>query len=110
MLQRRQGGELGKEIENILDKLFIRRYGSSQAQLALFPPARDNQEAKNVSWPGRIPAVTDTKMIVAWNSLMISGLARAFAVFSEPLYWQMATVAAEFILQHQCDRRSCRLG
>ncbi|MDJ0529407.1 MAG: DUF255 domain-containing protein, partial [Microcystis sp. M53600_WE12] len=32
VLQRRQGGELGKEIENMLDKLFIRRYGSSQAQ------------------------------------------------------------------------------
>jgi hypothetical protein len=50
-------------------------------------------------------------MIVAWNSLMISGLARAFAVFSEPLYWQMATVAAEFILKHQwLDGRFQRLN
>ncbi|MFN9732865.1 MAG: thioredoxin domain-containing protein [Microcystis sp.] len=111
VLQRRQGGELWSEIENMLDKLFIRRYGSSQSQLALFPPARDNQEAKTVSWPGRIPAVTDTKMIVAWNSLMISGLARAFAVFSEPLYWQMASQAAEFILKHQwLDGRFQRLN
>jgi uncharacterized protein YyaL (SSP411 family) len=101
VLQRRQEGELSLQIENILDRLFIRRYGTSQGQLALFPPAADNQEAKTVSWPGRIPAVTDTKMIVAWNSLMISGLARAFAVFGESLYWQMATQAAQFILDHQ---------
>lgn len=54
-----------------------------------------------MTWPGRIPPVTDTKMIVAWNSLMISGLARAATVFSQPLYLQMATTAAEFILAHQ---------
>jgi uncharacterized protein YyaL (SSP411 family) len=111
VLQRRQGGELSLEIENILDKLFIRRYGSSQTQLAMFPPAMDNQEAKTVSWPGRIPAVTDTKMIVAWNSLMISGLARAFAVFGEPLYWEMATTATRFILDNQwLDGRLQRLN
>jgi uncharacterized protein YyaL (SSP411 family) len=111
VLQRRQEGELSLQIENILDRLFIRRYGTSQGQLALFPPAADNQEAKTVSWPGRIPAVTDTKMIVAWNSLMISGLARAFAVFGESLYWQMATQAAQFILDHQwLDGRFQRLN
>lgn len=111
VLQRRQGGELSPEIENILDKLFIRRYGSSGTQLAVFPPAMDNQEAKTVSWPGRIPAVTDTKMIVAWNSLMISGLARASAVFGEPLYWEMATKATQFILDNQwLDGRLQRLN
>jgi uncharacterized protein len=101
VLQRRQEGELSLEVENILDKLFILRYGVSPSQLAVFPPAGDNQEAKTVAWPGRIPAVTDTKMIVAWNSLMISGLARAFAVFSEPSYWEMATKATQFILDNQ---------
>lgn len=50
---------------------------------------------------GRIPPVTDTKMIVAWNSLMISGLARATAVFQKPSYWELATNAAKFILAHQ---------
>jgi uncharacterized protein YyaL (SSP411 family) len=98
-------------MEKILDKLFSQRYGSSQTQLAVFPPAMDNQEAKTVSWPGRIPAVTDTKMIVAWNSLMISGLARAFAVFSELLYWEMATKATQFILDNQwLDGRLQRLN
>jgi uncharacterized protein YyaL (SSP411 family) len=40
-------------------------------------------------------------MIVAWNSLMISGLARAYSVFREPEYLELATGAAKFILDNQ---------
>jgi uncharacterized protein YyaL (SSP411 family) len=50
-----------------------------------------------LSWAGRIPSVTDTKMIVAWNSLMISGLARAAAVFHDSTYFELAAKAAQFI-------------
>jgi len=67
-------------VETILGKL--PSYGAIEA-LETFPPARNNQEAKTHKWPGRIPPVTDTKMIVAWNSLMISGLARAYGVFRQ---------------------------
>jgi uncharacterized protein len=97
--------------EIILDKLFAVRYGVSSTEIASFPPARNNEEAKTVRWPGRIPAVTDTKMIVAWNSLMISGLARAYGVFRDNSYWTLATDAAQFILDHQwVDGRFHRLN
>jgi hypothetical protein len=101
VLQRRQGGELASGIEVILDKLFLARYGRGAEEFKYFPPARNNQEAKSLSWEGRIPAVTDTKMIVAWNSLMISGLARAYGVFAESSYWDLAVAATQFILNNQ---------
>lgn len=50
-------------------------------------------------------------MIVAWNSLMISGLARAAAVLQQPAYYNLAATAAQFILQHQfVDARFHRLN
>lgn len=111
VLQRRNGGELSPTLEVALGKLFAVRYGSLPNAISTFPPARDNHEAKTTDWPGRIPAVTDTKMIVAWNSLMISGLARAAAVFQAPEYWELAATAANFIWEHQfVDGRFHRLN
>ncbi|WP_008308489.1 thioredoxin domain-containing protein [Leptolyngbya sp. PCC 6406] len=127
VLQRRIPGVLNAALEGTLAKLFAIRYGQPPDTLETFPPARNNGEAKGQSWPGRIPAVTDTKLIVAWNSLMISGLARAAAVmgqqddgqqdYGQQDYgemvgvtsprgldqppWVIAVRAAEFILQHQ---------
>lgn len=100
VLQRQESELLPDIVEASLAKLFQVRYGSS-SDVTTFPPARDNQEAKSQPWPGRIPPVTDTKMIVAWNSLMISGLARAYAVLREPEYLELAISAAGFILNHQ---------
>ncbi|PLZ89242.1 thioredoxin domain-containing protein [Fischerella thermalis CCMEE 5198] len=111
VLQRRRSGELSATVETALKKLFVARYGATPESLETFLPARNNQEAKSHNWPGRIPAVTDTKMIVAWNSLMISGLARAYAVFREPVYLELATTAADFIVNHQfVDGRFHRLN
>ncbi len=101
VLQRSNAEAFTSNIEAILAKLFAVRYGDKPEDLAIFPPACNNDEAKTKNWPGRIPAVTDTKMIVAWNSLMISGLARAAVVFQQPEYLELASVAAEFILNHQ---------
>ncbi|APB34532.1 thioredoxin domain-containing protein [Gloeomargarita lithophora Alchichica-D10] len=101
VLQRLQGGRLANGVESALDKLFTHRYGSPSELCLKFPPAVDAQQAKTMNWPGRIPPVTDTKMIVAWNSLMISGLARAAMVFQEPNYGKLATQCAEFILKSQ---------
>ncbi|MDJ0733824.1 MAG: thioredoxin domain-containing protein [Nostocaceae cyanobacterium] len=101
VLQRRHPGTLSASSESILDKLFTTRYGATGESITTFPPAGNNQEAKTGNWQGRIPAVTDTKMIVAWNSLMISGLARAYGVFQKPEYLELATKAARFILEHQ---------
>jgi hypothetical protein len=111
VLQRRHTGELSETVENALKKLFQVRYGSTVEALATFPPARNNQEAKTQTWAGRIPPVTDTKMIVAWNSLTISGLARAAAVFQQDDYLELAVRAANFILENQwVDGRFHRLN
>ena len=101
VLQRRIPNQLSERCENILGKLFAVRYGATASELETFPPARNNQEAKTNDWLGRIPPVTDTKMIVAWNSLMISGLARAYGVFGQPEYLSLAARAANFIMNNQ---------
>lgn len=101
VLQRHHGEALGASTVSALNQLFQTRYGTTAENLSVFPPAQNNQAAKTQHWPGRIPAVTDTKMIVAWNGLMISGLARAAAVFANRLYFDMAVRAARFILENQ---------
>ncbi|MEG3925271.1 MULTISPECIES: thioredoxin domain-containing protein [unclassified Microcoleus] len=111
VLQRRHPGKLSDTVETALAKLFAVRYGGNRDTVKTFPPARNNQEAKNDTWPGRIPAVTDTKMIAAWNSLMISGLARAAAVFGNLEYLELAVKAANFMLDNQwTDGRFQRLN
>jgi uncharacterized protein YyaL (SSP411 family) len=111
VLQRLLPGELSQTLEITLSKLFVTRYGAAPDSLETFPPARDNQEAKTTNWPGRIMIVTDTKMIVAWNSLMISGLARAAEVFQQSSYLELAIQAAKFIWDHQfVDGRFHRLN
>ncbi len=101
VLQRTHPGPLSAEVESSLDHLFTLRYGAPAAELATFPPAVDNLAAKTHSWPGRIPPVTDTKLIVAWNALMISGLAKAAIALKTPAYLATALTAAEYIRQHQ---------
>ncbi len=111
VLQRRQGGALTESVKALCARLFALRYGTEAVSLTTFPPARDNQEAKTRAWPGRIPPVTDTKLIVAWNSLMISGLARAYAVLGDRHYRDLAHRAMDFILTQQwLDGRLQRLN
>lgn len=111
VLQLRKKEVFSGDIEKILDKLFILRYGHSREDLITFPPVTNKEEVKKKSWTGRISPVTDTKMIVAWNSLMISGLARTYGVFREPLYWKLAIKATEFILNEQWkEKRLHRLN
>ena len=111
VLQRVNSEKLSSDLEAVLEKLFVARYGNNKTEIKTFPPARNNAEAKSHNWQGRIPAVTDTKMIVAWNSLMISGLARAYGVFSQPQYLELATQATKFILDNQfVDGRFYRLN
>lgn len=101
VLQRSQPGELSETAEKALAKLFEIRYGAAPDAVETFPPARNNDEAKGKKWPGRIPAVTDTKMIAAWNSLTISGLARAAVAFNNTEYLELASKAANFMLENQ---------
>ena len=111
VLQRLGSDVLSNSLEQALNKLFTVRYGKSATEIATFPPAKNNQEAKTKDWLGRIPPVTDTKAIAAWNSLAISGLARAYAVFKEQSYLDLATNAVRFILQNQwLDGRLQRLN
>ncbi len=101
VLQREQHEQLSSPVESALAKLFQVRYGESAISLKQFPPAQNNQVAKTHAWPGRIPPVTDTKMIVAWNGLIISGLAMAAAVLGRSEYLALASTAANFILEQQ---------
>jgi uncharacterized protein len=111
VLQRTHAEQLSPEVEFALKHLFQIRYGSASEALPTFPPARNNREAKEQPWPGRIPAVTDPKMIVAWNSLMISGLARAAAVLQNSDYFQLAQRCMQFIQNQQwIDDRLHRLN
>jgi uncharacterized protein len=106
VLQRLQSGELPPEIETVLAELFTLRYGVAASEIDTFPPAKSNYEAKMGNWRGRIPPVTDTKMILAWNALAISGLARAYGVFGDRSYLDLAIDATNFILsqQHRAGR------
>jgi hypothetical protein len=101
VLQRRQPGKLSEIVEGALGKLFQVRYGAPASEVTKFLPAQNSQAAKTQTWAGRIPPVTDTKMIVAWNSLMISGLARAAVGFQQSEYLELAVHAANFILEQQ---------
>ncbi|WP_019505476.1 thioredoxin domain-containing protein [Pleurocapsa sp. PCC 7319] len=101
VLQRSGDGVLSDNVIQALAKLFTIRYGQPATEIDIFSPAKNNQEAKTKEWLGRIPPVTDTKAIAAWNSLMISGLARAYGVFKEQSYLDLATNAVQFILQNQ---------
>ncbi|EDX83650.1 conserved hypothetical protein [Synechococcus sp. PCC 7335] len=102
VLQRQATDELSDSLEASLDKLFRVRYGSYASQTPTFEPAVDAQMAKGRVWPGkRIPPVTDTKLIVAWNALMISGLAKAAAAFNRKDYLVLAIETAGYIQQYQ---------
>ena len=48
----------------------------------------------------RVHPSKDDKILVDWNGLMISALARASIVFNEPKYLQAAIKATDFILQN----------
>lgn len=100
VLQRRSTEALSAELEAGLEKLFHLRYGVVPPDRP-FPPAQTNAAAKGTAWAGRIPPVTDTKMIVAWNSLMISGLARSGAALDRPGDLALAATVAQFILDRQ---------
>ncbi|MBL1209572.1 thioredoxin domain-containing protein [Geminocystis sp. GBBB08] len=101
VLQKKEEKPITTLIENALEKLFLIRYGDNSASLTKFTPAKNNQEVKSIHWQGRIPTVTDTKMILSWNSLMISGLARAYSVFRDKNYLDLAKKATNFILTNQ---------
>lgn len=101
VLQRSNSETPSDELNQGLDKLFAIRYGQARKEIDTFPPAKNNQEAKTKKWLGRIPPVTDTKAIAAWNGLMISGLAKAYGVFKKQSYLDLAINAVQFILDNQ---------
>ena len=101
VLQRKKRGKLSSEIESSLTKLFRLRYGEFSRPTDAFPVARSQDDIREIDWEGRVPPVTDTKAIVAWNSLMISGLATAYRAFQKPIYKQLAVNAVKFILENQ---------
>jgi len=58
---------------------------------------------------GRVPPGLDRKIITAWNGLVISSLAQAYAVTGEAGYLDSARTAADFLLtRHRRDDGSLR--
>ena len=101
VLQRKKSGELSPEVEACLLKLFRIRYGEYSRPTDAFPVARSQDDIREIAWEGRVPPITDTKAITAWNALMISGLINAYRAFQKPVYKQLAVNAAKFILDNQ---------
>lgn len=101
VLQKQEEKSITNIVKNALEKLFTIRYGKNSTNLSNFTPAKDSKEVKSINWQGRIPPVTDTKMIVSWNSLMISGLVRAYSIFEDRKYLELARKATNFILTNQ---------
>ncbi|GBO54471.1 thymidylate kinase [Pseudanabaena sp. lw0831] len=101
VLQRKKRGELSPEVEACLTKLFRIRYGEYSRPTDAFPVARSQADIREIDWEGRVPPVTDTKAITAWNALTISGLANAYRAFQKPIYKQLAVNATKFILENQ---------
>ncbi|TAF51501.1 MAG: thioredoxin domain-containing protein, partial [Oscillatoriales cyanobacterium] len=106
VLQRRDTGHLSQRLRTALDRLFLLRYGLNRDACDRYEPARNNHDAKTQPRTGRIPPVTDTKAIVSWNALTISGLAKAAAVFHREPYLDLACGATDFILKHQRSNHS----
>lgn len=48
----------------------------------------------------RIPPITDTKMVTAWNALMVSACVDAFKATGNTIYINQATTTANFLLQN----------
>jgi hypothetical protein len=53
----------------------------------------------------RIRPLTDTKILTAWNGLMIRGYADAGRLLKQPEYVEAAVRAAKFVLQHNRDEQ-----
>ncbi len=51
----------------------------------------------------RIPPPTDTKLVVAWNGLAISGLSTSARLLEEPAYLRAAQAAASDVLSHRSE-------
>lgn len=52
---------------------------------------------------GREQPLLDTKILTAWNGLMIEALAKCSALLHEPRYLQAAMRAADYLLSHHVD-------
>ena len=73
-----------------------RRHGIDEATLrARWKAARAKLYAARAE---RVPPLRDDKVIVAWNGLMISALARAAVALDEPTYASEAAKTAGFVL------------
>ena len=56
----------------------------------------------------RVPPMTDTKIIVAWNGLMLAAVAEASAVFDRDDYLQAARANAEYLLDRMIENGRLR--
>lgn len=93
-----QGNWEGANILNVqrAPDVVARLYGISETQLSRM--LRIAREKLLLARRQRVPPALDDKTLTAWNALVITSLARAAEVLSEPRYADAAATAAEFIL------------
>lgn len=55
----------------------------------------------------RIKPGLDDKCLTAWNAMMIKSLAEASVILNEPIYYDKAKTAANFLLKNLIDEQGC---
>src|SRR5204863_10154334 len=90
-------------IRHSLAETAARFHASEDAVRAVLETSRQRLLAARAARPR--PA-RDDKVIVAWNGMMVSALARAAQVFDEPRYLDAARTAAAFIQSRMSDGSS----
>ncbi|MFT5585835.1 MAG: hypothetical protein ACI9VR_003428 [Cognaticolwellia sp.] len=78
----------------------LNRAGNQDPESGLLPQARTRLYGARLE---RIPPPTDTKLVVAWNGLAISGLSTAARLLDEPAYLRAAQAAANDVLAHRSE-------
>ena len=92
-----EGGNFeGKSILNLIDQVQVEQEPQQIQKL---------REAVYAYRLSRTTLHRDDKVLIAWNGLMISAMARAGLVLKEPRYLAAATRAVEFIQKNLADGR-----
>jgi hypothetical protein len=98
-----QGNFEGQNVLNLAEPLevYAARHQLDRDQLVSQVAAINKRLREKRSQ--RIHPLTDTKIITAWNGMMITALAQAGDMLSEPTYLDAALRAADFIWQQNRD-------
>jgi len=108
---RREGNwEDGKNVlfRNVMDDVFASQHNLSNTRLSEI--LSDAKQEMFRARSKRIPPAVDTKILTAWNGIMLKGFVDAYRVFDEHHYLEVALKNGEFLVRnmlsndHHLDR------